>query len=414
MSGLKGKFLTVDPYPYQKVGIEFGIANNYVMIADDMGLGKTLQALGIVAKTRTKKVLIVCPAFLVLNWHDEIEKFVIPNWDFKFEVISYTKAKSREDLFKWCDAVIMDEAHYIKNKDAQRTKAMHQYILSHRPYRVILLTGTPITNKVPDFFSPLTLLSYNPMNNNGIKMRDVSYWDFCNKFCNTRYRKIRGRKIPDFYGHKNIEGLKKLLKGKYIRRLAKEVLDLGEIIETQVTITKDNLDADAINDMQEAEKEKVWIKVKKQSAISKANAAVDFINNLIEESGSIVVFSDHRDPVSIISNGLRKLKKKVEVITGDVSMEDRHKIVKFFQEGRIDAVVCTIGAASTGITLTKANQIVFNDMSANPADNAQAIKRVHRIGQEDIVRAYFLTSNKIDKDITYMLRSKIRTMKEVL
>lgn len=406
------KYLTAIPYAYQQVGIEFGTDHNYVLIGDEMGLGKTLQALGIVTITNKKRVLIVCPAFLRLNWLDEIEKFVVDK-TIQFEVVSYEKAKNSEELFKWCDAVIIDEIHYLKNKDTQRTKAIHQYVMDHRPTRVIGLSGTPITNRVPDWFSLLVLMSYNPYNNNGIKMNNVSYWDFCNKFCNVRYKRIRGRNLPDYYGHKNVEGIKRLLKDKYIRRLCKDVLDLSEILEQEVTISKDNLDEDSLDNMKDAEVEGVWIKIKKESAISKASYAVSFIDDLCE-NGPVVVFSDHRSPVDIISSGLIGKKRKVKVITGDTPMEDRHRIVKFFQDGRLDAVVCTIGAASTGITLTKSCQIVFNDLSASPANNAQAIKRVHRIGQDKLVRAYFLTSNKIDKQMTYMLRQKIKSIREVV
>ena len=257
------------------------------------------------------------------------------------------------------------------------------------------------------------LCSYNPYRNSGVGIDNISYWDFCAKFCNVQVTRIRGRHIRKYYGHKNISGLKKLLKNKYIRRLCKDVLDLDDIVEQQITIAQDNLDEEWHENMVEAEKEKIWTTTKKASAITKAIYTADFINELIE-NGPVVVFSDHRDPVDIISNTLRKAKRRVEVITGDVSMEQRHRINKLFQAGRLDAVVCTIGAASVGINLTKASQIVFNDLSASPANNAQAVKRVHRIGQNQLVKAYFMTSNKIDKDLTNILRAKIKTMREAM
>lgn len=376
------------------------------------GFGKTPQAIGISLLSLRERVLIVCPAFLKYNWEEEIDKFVGRD-KFEYKIISYAKVKDSEDLFKWADCVIADEVHYAKNKDAQRTKALHQFMYDHRPARFIGLSGTPITGKIPDWYSLLMLCSYNPYGNSGLGIDNVSYWDFCNKFCKVKIKKIRGRRISEFYGHKNVDGLKKLLKGKYIRRLCKDVLDLDAIIEQTITIAQDDLDKEAHEEMTIAEKERIWATTKKQSAITKARYASEFIDNLIE-SGPVVVFSDHRDPVSIISDSLTKNKRRVRVITGDTSMEERHKINKFFQEGRLDAVVCTIGAASVGINLTKASQIVFNDLSARPDQNAQALKRVHRIGQNRQVRAYFLTSNKTDKQLTNILRQKIKTMREAM
>lgn len=406
------KYLKFDPYPYQEVGIDFGVKRNYCIIADEPGLGKTIQAIGIACLTMRERVLIVAPAFLRYNWEEEIDKFV-KDRKFEYRIISYAKIKDSEDDFKWADCVIADEVHYLKNKDAKRTQAFHQFMYDHRPARFIGLSGTPITGKIPDWYSLLMLCSYNPFRNNGIGIDNISYWDFCAKFCNVRVKKIRGRPIREYYGHKNIPGLRKILKGKYLRRLCKDVLSLGEILEQQVPIHKDDLCPDSISDMDEAKKEGIWIKIKKSSAISKANPASDFINNLCD-NGPVVVFSDHRDPVDIIYNSLKSNKRRVRYINGDISMEERHTINKLFQSGRLDAVICTIAAASVGINLTKASQIVFNDLSANPAQNAQAIKRVHRIGQDEVVKAYFLTSNKIDSEITSILRQKIRTMKEAM
>lgn len=406
------KHLKLEPYDYQKEGINFGLSHNYCLIGDEMGLGKTVQAIGIATISRRERVLIVCPAFLRYNWEDEVKKFV-KDLNFEYRIISYAKVKDSEAHFKWADCVIADEVHYLKNKDAERTKAFHQFMYDYRPARFIGLSGTPITGKIPDWYSLLMLCSYNPYHNSGVGIDNISYWDFCSKFCNVKITKIRGRSIRKFYGEKNLAGLKKLLKGKYIRRQCKDVLDLDDIVEQQITIAEDKLDEEWKDNMDEATQERIWATIKKASAITKAKYACDFVTSLTE-NGPVVVFSDHRDPVDIISSGLRKAKKNVEIINGDVSMEDRHRINKLFQAGRLDAVVCTIGAANVGINLTRASQIVFNDLSASPAENAQAIKRVHRIGQDNLVRAYFLTANKIDKDITYLLRSKIKTMREAM
>jgi SWI/SNF-related matrix-associated actin-dependent regulator 1 of chromatin subfamily A len=408
------KYLKYDPFPYQKEGIQFGIAHNYCVLGDAMGLGKTFQAIGIAAMTKRERVLVACPAFLKLNWEDEFNKFLVNPNQFEYKIISYTKAKDSEELFKWADCLILDEIHYIKNKDAARTKATHQYVYDHRPARVIGLSGTAITGKVPDWYSLIMLMSYNPFRNNGLGIDNVSYWDFCQKFCNVKYKKIRGRKIPEYYGTKNVQGLKRLLKDKYLRRRCEDVLDLGEIIEQTITITQEKLDDELLEELKDAERERVWATIKKKSAIVKSTYCVDFVDDLIGSGGPVVVFSDHRIPVDNIFEGLTKKKRRVKVINGDVDMDERHKIVKLYMDGRLDAIVGTIDSMAVGFNITRGHQVVFNDLSAKAHQNAQALKRVHRIGQEKIVKAYYLSSNKIDKEMTYNLRQKAKTMRETL
>ena len=411
------KYLKVTPYDFQKVGIEFALSRHYCIIGDEMGLGKTLQGIAVSQITRSK-TLVICPAFLKYNWREEFGKF--SNNELKISIdrlesdsdvviTNYARLASSEEFFKWAELVIADEVHYLKNIKAERTKAFHQYLYDHRPSRFLGMSGTPITGKVPDWYSLLMLTSYNPHNTSGLGIDGVDYYRFCNKFCNVRVKKIRGRPIREFYGIKNLEGLRKLLRGKYIRRRCKDVLDLKKIYEQIITLEKNDLDKNYVEEMEDPEK--AWMTVKSKSAASKAPGCIDLIKNLRDTDNSpIIVFSDHREPVDVICKGLKGLN--VSYINGDVSNEDRHKTVKFFQEGRIDVLVCTIPAASTGLTLTKSNRIIFNDLSANPAQNAQALKRVHRIGQDKPVFCYYLSGNKMDKKIITILKQKMKVLRE--
>jgi len=293
--------------------------------------------------------------------------------------------------------------------------AFHQYMYDHRPSRFIGLSGTPITGKVPDWFSLILLTSYNPHSTSGMGIDGVDYYQFCNKFCNSRLKKIPGgRKIREYYGTKNIPGLKKLLQKKYIKRLCKDVLDLGEIHEKLVTLPSKKLDSGFKEEMEEADLEGVWMTVKSKSASAKAESTASYCNDIFNsERTPIVIFSDHLEPVDIISSFLKSKKRRVGVIDGSVSAEERHKLVKFYQAGRLDFLVCSLEAASVGLTMTKGNNVVFNDMSANPATNAQALKRVHRIGQDKPVFShYMMRDTKLDKRIVLILKQKMKVLRE--
>ena len=149
----------LDYLPYQKAGIAYALQRNSVLIGDEMGLGKTIQAIGVMNATNPKTVLVVCPASLKINWKNEMTKWLVADRDIQIVngggeqiptnpdvvVINYDVLTKHQDAINsrtW-DLVVMDEAHYIKNGKAKRTKVA----VNIKANRKVVLTGTPITNR---------------------------------------------------------------------------------------------------------------------------------------------------------------------------------------------------------------------------------------------------------------------------
>jgi len=426
--------LTITPFEHQQKYIQFALACDYTLCGDEMGLGKTLSAIGVACAMKAR-TLVVCPAFLKHNWKAEFLKFtdlkeseilvINSKKDFeksngvKIVVINYEKLKDCERLFQWADYVIADEAHYLKNIEAKRTQYFHQFIKLHRPERLSLLSGTAVKNRVEEFYSLLVLMAYVPSNGrNGLKITDkyrVQY-KFSKQFSHERVFDIavRGRKVTvrKFEGLKNEAELKTYFRGKYMRRLTSQVIDLPELLERYVEVNYKFDDKELENYAKYTNKMDGHVMaIKKGSAVAKASFTADYAKNIFDETGNpVVIFSDHIEPVHNIADKL----KNSAYITGATPMEERHTIVSSFQAGKLDYIVATIGAASTGITLTRSNNLVFNDMSYIPADNAQASKRIHRIGQENNCRIHKICGSTVDKAIMTSLTSKQQVLDKIL
>lgn len=415
--------LTLTPFEHQQVFTRFALSSDYVLCGDEPGLGKTLSSIG-VACAMKKPTLCVVPAFLKHNWKAEFLKFTDLKEDeitidkklkeSKVVITSYSQLKNARDWFKWADLVIADEAHYLKNITAARTKIFHLGIKEFLPERLVLLTGTPVKNRVDEFYSLLLLLSYCPSKANGKNIRDHfrSQYAFTKRYSHERSFRVGYRTITKFEGLKNEDELRTFFRGKYMRRLTKSVIDLPELRHKYVEAKY------AFDDKELANFEKFSSKIdghimaiKSGAALAKAAFTASYAKNIFEESRSpVVIFSDHVDAVLSISGKL----KRSAFITGSTSMEERHRLVQSFQSGKLDYIVATIGALSTGVTLTAARNLIFNDMSYVPADNAQATKRIHRIGQEFNCIIHKIYGSYIDKSIMTSLTSKEEVIKKIV
>lgn len=430
----------IEPHKYQVEGINFALDHHYCIIGDAMGLGKTIQAIGLILSSG-EKTLVMCPSYLKLDFADEINKF--SGKDLKIKVVITAKElkdanfddydviisnyeqlvnKEMNRLFATCGLVVADEVHYLKNIKANRTKAFHHYLYTTKPNRFLGLSGTPINGAIEDWYSLLMLCSYNPQKTSGISIEGVNKFAFLNKFAHKEVRFFGSRRVTKYSGMKNVEGLKKLLTGKYIRRKAEEVLDLKKIYEKVINLDLGYMEGleDSYEEFLLAEKEGVHATVKKENAKLKANYTSKMAADIIESGqGPVVVFSDHVDPVKMITDGIyRNLGNRkgiiIREIIGGMSINERKQITDAYKRGEVDAIVATIPAASTGLTLVTGNTIIFNDLSYNPAQNAQAQKRVHRIGQDKPVFCYYVSSNDIDKHIIEKLKEKIIILREAM
>ena len=426
--------LTVTPFPHQAAYRDFALACDYTLLGDEPGVGKTLSAISVAIEMNCP-TLVVCPAFLKFNWNAEFLKFtdikeeeillINTKKDFRrispsirVAIVNYEKLIDCKELFNWAEYVISDESHLLKNLEAKRTQLFHKYIIASPPRRLSLLTGTPVKNRVEEFYSLLTLLSYCPSGKNGKNIRDKfrTQYRFAQHFSHERSFDInvRGRSVTvrKFEGLRNEEELRTYFRGKYMRRLTKDVLDIPEMLEKYVEVSY-KYDDSSLKDFtaHQSKLDGHIMSIKTGSALAKAPFTADYAKNLNLETGRpVVIFSDHVASIKLIGEKL----KNSAVITGSTPMDERHKWVTEFQAGRLDYILATIGAMSTGVTLTAASDLIFNDMSYVPADNEQASRRINRITQENSCRIHRMCGSHIDKAIMIALTSKQSVLDRII
>jgi SNF2 family DNA or RNA helicase len=397
------------------------------MIGDSMGLGKSAQALAIAYEQLDKgeKVCIVCPSYLKANWCNEVYKFsknptlhvqvlekgncfrdIDPDAD--VYIISYTLLKHANSIFMNSNYIIADEAHYLKNRDAQRTKLFSKYIYMHSPEYCVMLTGTPVRNHVADFYAPLSILSKGTANGVNINSLYKDYFHFCETFCYKQKKKIGNRYFYNYFGLRNIEELRIILKDKYLRRRSEDVLDLPPIIEKEIFITYLHKTKDIREAWLRYQDDQMMteplMRAKRELAIHKTEYTIRYAQGLLDEGYSpLVIYSDHPDAVREIYNGLTG---NGVFVVGDTPMKERADYVNKFQRGGLDFIVASLRSFSEGINLTRAKNMVFNDLSWVQAINEQAVKRIHRIGQESRTIIHYLLGARIDSIIARSVKAK--------
>lgn len=437
--------INVEAFKHQRKGIVYMLNHHYSINGDDMGLGKSLQLIA-TALILDAKTIISCPTYLQYNWKKEIEKFskekkkvyllnskfdMVPD-DWDFVIIPYSRYSSGvmkghgekfrvlQSLFKQADLVGVDEIQYLKNMKAKRTKLFHRLLKESEVERFVGLSGTVIENRVTEWYSPLVMLSYTPKKTNGY---DTTYFfpnqfKFNHKFCRSTAFKVNGKIIRKWHGIQNKKMLKQLLKSKYVRRRTEEAIDLPDLIHKDVHFDIDGFPEDILNlwEIHIAQgKAKHIMSRKADSAYLKAQYTAEYVKGIIEDGhGPVVVFTDHLNSIQKIAVELKGHGLNGVTIQGSTNSERRQEHVDKFQSGELDYILLTIGAGSTGITLTKAKHMVFNDLSWVPAKNAQAEKRIHRIGQEHKCLIHRILGSPEDAMICAQLDEKMSVLKQAL
>jgi SWI/SNF-related matrix-associated actin-dependent regulator 1 of chromatin subfamily A len=401
-------------YDFQKEGVEFALAHNYTINGCEMGLGKTVQAIEVMKKLKTK-TLIVCPAYLRDNWAHEIKKFA-PDWDDSLStILSYNQFVMEYNEYYSCDLVIFDEAHYLKNVSSQRTMRSHYFVKACNPTHLMLLTGTPVMNRVTEFYSLLKLCSYSGHNTNGIPVK-YGFAKFASVLTNVSYVSGNsGFTVKKYTGLRNKDILDKYLDKKYFRRMAKDALDLPPLVQSNIYTTAAPTKEDEL-ELEKAfgDKDADHISVAKaKSAAFKARTTAQYVGELLDQGeGPVIVYTDHKVAGQFIYDHL-KYKYAAAWINGSTATTVRSKAITNVEAKVIQVIIATIGSFSTGVNLTASNQLIFNDMSWTPANNMQAEKRIHRIGQTKTCFITYVTSRGIDYLIHENLREKMDVLRQL-
>ena len=428
--GLKGTLR-----PFQKIGVAFlEYKNGRALIADEMGLGKTIQALAYLQlHPEFRPAIIVCPSSLKLNWLQEILDWMPypkarvlfgrkPKKQFygKIFIINYDILHAWRKVLKKLNPQILiaDECHFFKNNSADRTQAIKR--LAKTIPHVIGLSGTPIENRPLDIFNIANILD------------PITFPDrvqFCIRYCD---RKYSGYGWDDSGASNTIELHEKLITSIMIRRKKKDVLpELPDKTYSYVPIELDNK-----KEYQEAhtdfiafvEKNKgtiaaeralraqalTKIETLKQLAIQgKFKHAINWIGEFLEVEDKLVVICIHTAMITEIMSAFPDISVKID---GSVATNKRQSIVHGFQtDPSIKLCIINVEAGGVGITLTAAYNVAVLELPWNPGKLAQAIDRIHRIGQlKGVIVHFLLAANTIEQRLAYVLDKKLKISNEVL
>jgi SWI/SNF-related matrix-associated actin-dependent regulator 1 of chromatin subfamily A len=422
------------PLDHQKEAIQNLLENKKFILADDMGLGKTTSTIIAALESSSKKVLIICPATLKINWKREIENysnksiyiaesknfsaehdFVIINYDI---IKNFHDPKKKDDsqvLAANFDLVVVDEAHYIKNGTAQRTKLINDIV--KQVDRLWLLTGTPMTSRPMDYFNLLSLVD-SPVSKN--------WMAYAIRYCAGYQFKVGNRKVWNITGSSNLEELRERTSGTILRRLKENVLDLPEKIITPVYLKlKSKAYEDVMGeyydwyDKNPEESKSLTVqfskltKVRQIIADEKIQQTIELAENIIEQDKKVIIFCNFTDSLNKIVEHFGKTAVKLD---GSMSQSQRQFSVDQFQENeKIKVFVGNIKAAGTGITLTAGEAAIFNDLSFLPSDHAQAEDRSYRYGQKNNVLVYYpVFENTVEAIIYDILNNKKQVIATVM
>lgn len=430
----------------------------------EMGCGKTLTTIAVAGALynlgKIDRVLVVAPTSVCSVWPHDLNQFAafpwearvllgdkkkrlkaldeLKNWPFKalrIAVINY-ESTHRDGIFEALaayrpDLIVCDESQRIKNPSAAQSKALHK-LGDAAPFRMIL-SGTPVQNNAVDLYSQYRFL--DPA------VYGANFYAFKNRYCI-----MGGYGQHQIVGYRNMDELVEKEHSVAYRVTKEECLDLPQ----QTFINRYVQFTDAEQAIYEQLRKSSFLELEtgenvtattiltmylrlmqltggfltadestrpKQVNTAKLDALADIVDDYVVDAGKkLVIFARFRAEIAAIENLLRLRKIQYGSIYGDVPMEERGKIVEDFQTNPDTKVfVAQIQTAGLGITLHAASTAIFYSYDYNYANYAQALARIHRIGQRlPVTYIHLVVDGSIDEKILAALESKEDMAKTVV
>jgi len=439
--------VTLDLFDYQAHAANIMCSRDRFGLHDEMGIGKTATTIGAIDRALCERGIIVCPAMLRENWIVEFGKFSqyerrickgknihdFIAWSrgrFDILVTSYEQATKWTPKFiqegEFIDFIAFDEAHYLKNVNANRTRALLGHEASGEDSMVEWaehawhVTGTPMANDPLDIYTFLRFA----------KAIDMDADTFVSYFFEKRMGTYSARHFPK---PEVTAQLQQLIYNNSIRRThndvgmqlppiwLKEVLVEGKTIDIEKAMDAyPHLEQSIIDAIEtgniEALSADYMAVVRRLVGKAKAVAYADMLKMELDAgAGKRVVFCWHTEPLLHVRNYLNKYGYNAVAVYGSTPEHERQEAVhRFMNDPSCQVFVGNIKVAGTGLTLTESCEIDMLESDWSPAGNAQAIKRVHRYGQTNEVHARFITlANSIDVAVNRIVATKTASIAEI-
>ncbi len=377
---LDGLVLGGELHPFQRAGVRYALDRRRTFIADEQGLGKTVQALAALEVDGAFPAVVICPASVKLNWERETRKWLPERsvavlegrddraWTAKVEgaeivVLNYDILEAHLDklIAQQPLAVVFDESHYVKNPQAQRTKAALELAGALAPDALRLaLTGTPILNRPEELVAQLRALGRLREFGSGARLArrfrsagsdDRLHW---NLRAHCYVRRTKKQVLPQLPA-KRQDTVPVLLSNEQEYRLAER-----DVIAWLQTLPLDLRSIDArVAAALRAEQLVRLNHLRQLAARGKLPTALAWIGDFLESGEPLVVFAEH---VATQKAVLERFPKAVHILGADSSQSRQRAVDAFQSEDGPQLIVCSMKAASQGITLTRASNVAFLEL----------------------------------------------------
>lgn len=427
---------------YQMIGFNWlNLLSEYHLggvLADDMGLGKTLQIISLIESDKSNKSsIIICPTSLIYNWQKEILKWGFDNcvvisgaYNERFDLInnikdgfiyitSYDSLRRDIDNYNYSFRfIVADEAQFIKNNQALKTKAVKKLKSEVR----FALTGTPIENRLMDLWSifdfilPNYLLSYDNFKENYEQPIFSGDKDLLNKLikkitpfvlrrCKKDVLKELPPKIEEVIYVNMSDDHRKLYDAYYLNAINK-IEGLDSKIEILSLLTR----------LRQICVEPRMFLENYEGNSSKLEMAINIINEAVFNGHKILLFSQFSSSFEFISKKLKEELISYDIIKGDTKANKRLEIVdKFNNTSDLKVLLISLKAGGTGLNLIGADMVIHFDPWWNISAENQATDRTHRIGQKRCVSVIkLICSNTIEQRVLELQNQKKELSESVI
>ncbi len=437
--------------PYQKAGYNWlRFLNEFHLggcLADDMGLGKTVQTLTLLQSEKEKDSsgtsLLVMPTSLTYNWEMEAAKFTpqlkilnytgtLRNKDIarfeKYDVVITSYGITRLDIESlqkfFFNYIILDESQVIKNPSSNIAKAVLQLRSRHK----LTLTGTPLENTTLDLWSQMTFINPGllggqtffkneyqiPIEKRGDEAKGKKLNSIIKPFVLRRLKSQVATDLPEkveniHYTNMTAEQEEKYEEAKsYFRHKILDQIDKDGINNTRFMILE------GLTKLRQLSNHPRMVDSAYTGSSGKMEDLSHMLENALLEGHKLLVFSQFVKHLEIVKEFLNDKKIPFAYLDGSTT-DRRDQVEKFNNEPNLKVFLISIKAGGLGLNLTEADYVFILDPWWNPAVEAQAVDRAHRIGQKKKVFTYkFITRNTVEEKILQLQQRKLKLSTDLI
>ena len=420
-------------------------------LADDMGLGKTLCTLSLLNNSKmqsgngfkeglfefTEKIpsLLFAPKSLIYNWKNEAQKFVPDMKILEFTVQNrqeMIKAFPLYDLIiagygtlrndaeilskKQFNYIILDESQTIKNPSSKTYQSLMQLTCHHR----LTLTGTPVENSLTDLWSQINFLNPGllgsiesfkkryvfPIEKNNDFERSQKLLEQINPFILRRTKEQVLDDLPELTEQIVYCEMSEKQKELYEREKSKVRNSILDIMEKNVFEKSSVMVLQALTQLRQIACSPLLTSDEDFFEESgKTTEILSYVQNIVSQGHKVLIFSSFVKHLTLVAENLKAQDIDFVLLTG--ATQNREDVVKKFNESNIPVFLISMKAGGTGLNLTTADYVFIIDPWWNPAVEAQAIARAHRMGQKNSVMVYrFISKDTIEEKIQHHKQKK--------